>query len=199
MEMERKPVDTLKEIQNILLRNNSEMKSWYKVYSRKVEVHKCDESFAMTLKQFWRFMRDTHLVTPNSTISHFNRLYNQGAKNHFVLLGIDDKLKFDSIFQSASQNQQTSKRDQLNKSADISEDEDESEAIQDQEYIPQGIEDIHDPFKIVLQRQFFEAIVRATASKFSSCGQGLTDLSSQLEFTFKNNLVPLAVKNKSKS
>ena len=69
MELETNSDDTLKEIQNILLRHNSELKQWYKVYSRKIEVHKSEESFSMTLKQVWRFLRDTHLISPNSTIA----------------------------------------------------------------------------------------------------------------------------------
>jgi hypothetical protein len=50
MELEARPDDCLKEIQNCLLRHNSELKQWYKTYSRKIEVHKSEESFAMTLK-----------------------------------------------------------------------------------------------------------------------------------------------------
>ena len=50
MELEQNSEETLKEVQNILLRHNSELKSWYKTYSRKIEAHKCEESFAMTLK-----------------------------------------------------------------------------------------------------------------------------------------------------
>jgi len=69
MEFEENSDDVLKEVQNCLLRHNSEMKNWYKIYSRKIEVHKNDESFAMTLKQIWRFMRDTHLVSASSTIA----------------------------------------------------------------------------------------------------------------------------------
>jgi len=69
MELENNSEETLKEVQNILLRHNSELKSWYKVYSRKVEAHKCEESFAMTLRQVWRFLRDTNLISANSTLA----------------------------------------------------------------------------------------------------------------------------------
>ncbi|MGB0791713.1 MAG: hypothetical protein ACPGQG_04265 [Candidatus Thalassarchaeaceae archaeon] len=33
-------------------------------------------SFAMTLRQVWRFLRDTHLISANSTIAQFNRADN---------------------------------------------------------------------------------------------------------------------------
>ena len=63
------------------------------------------------------------------------------------------------------------------------------------------IQDIHDPLKIVLQRQFFDAVVRAAAVKFMS-GQGtqeLGNLALKLGHVFKNNLIPLACKNRSKT
>jgi hypothetical protein len=44
------PKETEKEVQNIMLRNNSDLKAWYKLYSRKVEAQKSEESFSMTLR-----------------------------------------------------------------------------------------------------------------------------------------------------
>jgi len=87
MDFETNQAEVLKEVQNILLRHNSEMKQWYKVYSRKIEVHKSEESFSMTMKQVWRFLRDTHLISANSSIAQFNRVFSQGVKNHYLLLG----------------------------------------------------------------------------------------------------------------
>lgn len=55
--------------------------------------------------------------------------------------------------------------------------------------------------KIVLQRQFFEAVARAASVKFAS-GVGcdnLPNLAAKLGFLFENNMKPLAVKNRSKS
>lgn len=52
-----------------------------------------------------------------------------------------------------------------------------------------------------MQRQFFEAIARAACVKYASGtdGETLPTLSHKLEHLFKNNFVPLAVKNKSKN
>jgi hypothetical protein len=52
-----------------------------------------------------------------------------------------------------------------------------------------------------LQRQFFEAVARAAAVKYASgtAGDSLPTLAHKLEHLFKNNFVPLAVKNKSKT
>ena len=61
------------------------------------------------------------------------------------------------------------------------------------------MEDNHDPCKIVLQRQFFEAVARAAAVKYASGFDNLPTLSAKLDHLFKNNLIPLAVKNRSKT
>jgi len=49
-EYEQNPADVEKEVQNIMLRYNSELKAWYNKYARKVEATKSEESFAMTLR-----------------------------------------------------------------------------------------------------------------------------------------------------
>ena len=59
-------------------------------------------------------------------------------------------------------------------------------------------EDLHSPKKVILQRQFFEAIVRAAAVAYEN-DQSLPKLSDKLEFVVKNHLLPFAQKYKSKS
>lgn len=39
----------------------------------------------MTLRQVWRFLRDTQVIGSDCTIADFDRVYNQGRKNHFSL------------------------------------------------------------------------------------------------------------------
>ena len=58
IEYENNPAEVEKDVQNCLLRYNSELKAWYKTYARKVEAIKTEESFALTLRQLWRFFRD---------------------------------------------------------------------------------------------------------------------------------------------
>ena len=50
IQYEAAPSDVEKEVQNIMLRYNSELKSWYNKYARKIEATKSEESFAMTLR-----------------------------------------------------------------------------------------------------------------------------------------------------
>lgn len=59
-------------------------------------------------------------------------------------------------------------------------------------------EDIHSPKKIILQRQFYEAIVWAAAVAYEN-DISLPKLSDKLDFVMKNHLLPFAQKNKSKS
>ena len=94
VEYEQKPEQVQKEVQNILLRHNSELKQWYKLYARKVESTKSEESFAMTLRQTWRFLRDCGLVSQSATLAQIDRTFNQGKKNHFTILGEKDKHRF---------------------------------------------------------------------------------------------------------
>jgi len=52
--------------------------------------------------------------------------------------------------------------------------------------------------KIVLQRQFFEAIVRAASVKYANNTE-LSSLAEKVEFLFKKHLIPFAGKNKAKN
>lgn len=67
---------------------------------------------------------------------------------------------------------------------------------------PEGLaiepEDLHSPVKIILQRQFFEAVVRAVAVAFAN-DISILKLNEKLDYAMKNFLVPFAQKNKSKS
>jgi len=51
----------------------------------------------MTLRQIWRFLRDCQVIGPEATIAQFDRIYFQGRKNHFTLLGNKDKQKFNIL------------------------------------------------------------------------------------------------------
>lgn len=85
------------------MRHNSELKQWYQTYSKKIEVTKREESFSMTLRQIWRFLRDCDITCPDATLAQFNRVYNAGRKNHFTLLMNDEMSKFDYLY-NAKQN-----------------------------------------------------------------------------------------------
>ena len=135
------------------------------------------------------------MISANSSIAQFNRVYNEGVKNHFTLLGSKDKDKFDMIY--GSKENVVEKKLQ---SDNISDDEDETNEVTDQSKVLDP-EDTHDDLKIVLQRQFFEAVARAAFVKYASGSDdpSLVTLSNKLDRVFSQNLRPLAVKNKSKT
>ena len=94
-------------------------------------------------------------------------MFSQGVKNHFLLLSSKDQTKFDKLYTQAeatpaqSQHLKVANKSSAKKYSNISDDEDEEETTTDQNLCLDA-EDMHDSYKIVLQRQFFEAIVRAT-------------------------------------
>ena len=47
-------------------------------------------------------MRDTHLLSASATIAQFDRVYSNGSKNHFIMLGSADKEKFDLMYLAES-------------------------------------------------------------------------------------------------
>ena len=75
-EFEQNPAEVEKEIQNLMLRHNSELRAWYRFYAKKVEATKSEESFSMTLRQVWRFLRDCQIPGHDATLATFNRVYN---------------------------------------------------------------------------------------------------------------------------
>lgn len=71
----------------VLLRHNSSIKLWYKIYSRRLVGNDDDfkEGFYMRLSSFWQFLKDTRLVNGKLSILTFNRCFEQGYKNRFLL------------------------------------------------------------------------------------------------------------------
>lgn len=205
IEFEQSPADAEKEVQNIMLRYNSELKNWYNKYARKVEATKSEESFAMTLRQVWRFLRDCQVPAYDASLAQFNRIYNQGKKNHFTLLGPNDVGKFNLMYGLNGQSSGNDHIREIMENIDNDNDfcvEDESQTRKDDESLIKQLEiemeDVHGPTKVVLQRQFFEAIVRAAFVKYRNCGD-LPSLADKLDHMFKANLVPNAIKTKAKS
>jgi len=69
IDFEQNPAEVEKECQNILLRHNTDLKNWYKLYAKKIEATKSEESFSMTLRQVWRLLRDTHVIAADCSLA----------------------------------------------------------------------------------------------------------------------------------
>ena len=198
IEFEQNPIEVEKECQNILLRHNTSLKDWYKLYAKKIEATKTEESFSLTLRQVWRFLRDTKVIGPDCSLAQFDRVYNQGKKNHFTLLGQSEVNKFDFIYSSKGQNK-TVKGVKDHDDSSSSDEEEEEENLEEL-HKRLGIEpdDIHFSQKVILQRQFFEAVVRAASVKYANSCE-LQNLAQKLDSLFTQHLVPNVGKNKCKT
>jgi hypothetical protein len=122
----------------------------------------------------------------------------QGAKNHYTLLGTSEMHKFDFMYGAKpTKNTQGGgvTTSQLGGDSDFSEEEEDGEVDLDDDIKP---EDVHDATKVILQRQFFESLIRAAAVKYANNAE-MASLSDKVEALFKNQLVPFATKNKAKS
>ena len=239
-ELEANPAEVEKEIENILLRFNSDIKKWYKVYSKKVEQVKSEESFALTLRQVWRFFRDTQIISSDSTLAIINRVFNQGRKNHFTVLGEKDKHKFhlaaskvgewrpttdivndkgttpvlEANTRTENMNEETKTAAQIGENVGDSFiiektdnvkiessrldmlDSDSEDEIEEFEEL--DAENLHESTKVILQRQFFEAIVRACHVSYSNTSNFKT-LSDKLNDMMQNHCATQANKNKAKT
>lgn len=141
----------------------------------------------------------------DATLAQFNRVYNQGKKNHFTLLGSDEIGKFNLIYglngSASGQEHFKNIMDNIDNDDDFC-DEDESKATEDDASLIEKLgiepEDVHGPSKVVLQRQFFEVIVRAAYIKYNN-NADLPTLADKLDHMFKTKLVPNATKTKIKS
>jgi hypothetical protein len=117
------------------------------------------------------------------------------------LLGASDIKKFDYLYQAEKKASSgaTAKKNDADSSSSEEEGEEEEEN-QEALYSKLGLEpdDIHSAAKVILQRQFFEAVVRAASVKYSN-SEHLHTLAQKLDYLFKNNLCLLAGKNKAKT
>lgn len=123
----------------------------------------------------------------DSTLAQFNRVYHQGKKNHFTLLGSSEIGKFNLIYglngQASGEDHFRSVMENIDNDDDfcvedeIKDQEDDANLI---EKLGIEVEDVHGPAKVVLQRQFFEAIVRAAYVKYSNCSD-LPTLADKLD------------------
>ena len=108
--------------------------------------------------------------------------------------------KFDFIYGSKGKKDEIKAPKERNDDSSSS-DEDEEEENLEELHKRLGIEpdDIHSSTKVVLQRQFFEAIVRAASVKYANSSE-LSTLAQKLDHLFNKHLSPMiASKNKAKS
>jgi len=161
IEFEPEVENSLKDVENILLRNLSEMKMWYRLYTNNESnsyrddinsvnqsilntntqneekektkegngleknpsykilntfasvsnntnniiinegIYNNDLSFAMEMKDLWKFLRDSNVISSEFSLAQFNRLFFKGKKNYIEMFlipeEIDNKYIYDYI------------------------------------------------------------------------------------------------------
>lgn len=230
------------EIQNLLLRYLSEMKTWYKIYSSGKEYDRLNESnnaidskkeedsakasqqpskqaksslhkesinanpsiqkkdsvkmkddlviteglnlnsdigYAMEMKDLWRFIRDSGLLTPEFTLSEFNRLYFAGPRNFVEMFTCPEDLKEDHFYDYLYSMVQTGKRTFLSKykrNEIFANYANSGKPVAPQYAFKNELFefDIHSKRNIVLMRQFYESIVRMAYLRMNSSNESLS-------------------------
>ena len=87
-------------------------------------------------------------------MAQFDRIYYQGKKNHFTLLGASEMSKFDYLYGVSSEKKNSAIKRTNNDDDSSSDEEEEEEENQEDLHKKLGIEpdDIHHSQKVVLQR-----------------------------------------------
>ena len=262
---------SLKEVENILLRHLTEMKQWYKLYSNRdggkgdfndftsvnasiahnnieslktkdnfmghqtsekhfgedlgkdkdemkggrknsltnlhninsIEtIYNNDLGFALEMKDMWKFLRESNILTSEFSIAQFNRIFFRGNKNYIEMFmcpeDLDEKYIYDYIYlminkaksdfgskyQEKLQNFNLATNVLLNSQNSFN----EKDANFKLDMLMQGDKpqvnykqveleinfDIHNKHQVVLQRQFYEAIVRIAYLKYFHMPQALS-------------------------
>jgi hypothetical protein len=188
LELESDELRAEKEVQNVLLKYNSDLRSWYLQYSTQVEPEEREESFTMTSRQLWRFLRDCQILSYRMTVAQVNRLFIIGKKSNFSLDAYEPQKLDIRPSRSPTPMRATPLLDisKINPQAgesfneDYGSDEEEEDAISG-ELQNLELEDVHKPNRTLLQRQFVEALVRVAFLKYSN--GGVLELSNEVVST----------------
>mmetsp|Transcript_8362 Transcript_8362/g.8280 ORF Transcript_8362/g.8280 Transcript_8362/m.8280 type:complete len:631 (-) Transcript_8362:22-1914(-) len=163
-----------KEIQNLLLKHNSNMMMWYRRYSTQQESKEKEESFTMVMKQFWRFLRDSRIISYKTPIAHVNRLFVQGSKNSFKIAGSNVEAGTtveQSYINKSSRPFTPAVPPNLDISNIVSQADPETLSDEEEALIELELDDVHSTDRPILIRQFMEALVRVAFLKYSNGGK----------------------------
>lgn len=165
--LEENPQKAEREVQKLMLKYNSEMKSWYNTYSSNFEFKEKEEAFTMTSRQFWRFLRDCKVVSHKVTISSVNRLFLQGKKNNFKLYAnlVEPQAVENSI---SKMSRPPTPIPNLDISRITKEYEEIRSSDEETDLMALDLEDLHNPDRPILMRQFMEGLARVAFLKYGN-------------------------------
>ena len=211
LETEPELESSLRDVENILLRHLSEMKVWYRYYTNKESINtdmndshiketinnrllllasdkeiepaidNNDIGFAMELKDVWKFMRESNILSIDFTLASFNRLYFRGPKNYIEMYLCPDEIKlyskeyFEYIYAMITKSKDDfmfKNREKFSNSNNPSNQQDFPNLL----FKPSELEtnfDIHSKKHVVLLRHFYESIVRIAYLKYFQSNEQL--------------------------
>jgi hypothetical protein len=185
---EKDSIQIHKDIKNLLLRYNSDLRSWYRFYNSK-QHDDLEETFALTNKFFWKLLRDTRILNPKSSLASINRLILAGTKNNFSITTARDairtklhiqrsKMNFELVIISIGEylRNNVGSRDTYQKLIDAADFEAYESPKDNHSYFTESRFDIHDENRILLYRQFVDALIRVAYLRYgggSNFGESL--------------------------
>ena len=181
----------LDKICEVLLRHNSSIKTWFKIYSKRLAGNEEEfkDGFFMRLNSFHKFLNDNRLVNGKLSLIHFNRCFEQGYKNRFLLdynKPYLNKLicEVKKMDWDANTDLEITNGQQSDKQKDIAQ-----EAKYLEEYGQERIfaADVNNPDRPMLLRHFVDAIVRALYLKNS----GFANFPTFQEHMLANRVGPI--------
>lgn len=153
-----------------------------------------DIGYAMEMKDLWKLLRDTSLLTPEFTLADFNKLYFRGPRNFCEMFALPEDLPEDAIYEYLFSIINASKEvfisgyskngifDNYNNTSKLPQ---LKFKLKDRVYEF----DIHSKRNIILMRQFFESIVRIAYLRFNQSDEPLhKKIKDLIENYLKSNL-----------
>ena len=155
-----------------------------------------DFGYAMEMKDFWKFLKESNILSSDFTIAGFNRFFFRGPKNYIEMFHYPEDLKiyseefFDYMYQLIGKSKEDfmfKHREKLKNSASV--------FSGPQELLNAPLKpsdndinmDIHSKKNCILLRQFYEAIVRIAYLKYYPTGETLFHKIKMLIETIKSN------------
>lgn len=249
--------NSLKEIENILLRHLTEMKLWYKYYTNKDKegfnkdeinftsinasvynnaetsktgntflptikedgelnrkpsitnvnaintsvlegIYNNDLGFCMQLKDMWKFLRESNVLSSEFSLAQFNRIFFKGPKNYIEMFMCPEDLdqkhyydyiylmitkakddfmaKYKSYFEKNKRGGETGELINESLFGKDSREIKEKDSLSNLNYQTSELEitfDIHNKHQVILLRQFYEAVVRVAYLRYFHMNQAL--------------------------
>ncbi len=155
-----------------------------------------DFGYAMEMKDLWRFMRESFIVSSDFTLASFNRIFFRGPKNYIEMFHYPEDIKmysdefFEYMFQLIGKSKDDfsfKHRDKLKIHASVFSGPNELGNLLIKPSEADNLFDIHNKRNNILLRQFYEAIIRIAYLKYNHLPETLQKKIKMLIDLIKTN------------